>query len=109
MHAILDRGTRRDFFDLYVMLQRHSLGIASCLDAMRQVFAQPIDHSLLLRALTFFDDAEGEAPLPGEGAKDWATVKKFFLTRVGSLLVPPDRTERRLGMIQRRVVGVRRR
>jgi hypothetical protein len=72
---------------------------------MRRVFAQPVDHSLLLRALTFFDDAEREAPLPGEGAKDWATVKKFFLTRVGSLLVPPGRALE----VQRRVVDVRRR
>ena len=103
MHAILDRGTRRDFFDLYVMLQRHSLGISSCLTA-RVVFAQPIDDALLLRALTFFDDAEREAPLPGEGARDWAAVKKFFLTRVGSLLVPPARPLD----IQRRVVDVRR-
>ena len=26
LHAILDRGLRRDFFDLYVMLQQHRLG-----------------------------------------------------------------------------------
>jgi len=53
--------------------------------------------------LTFFDDAEREARLPGEGPQDWATVKDFFLTRAGSLLVPPGRAL----AIQGRVVDVR--
>lgn len=102
LHAILDRGTRRDFFDLYVTLQRNALGIAECLSAIRKVFRQDVNETLLLRALTFFDDAEREAPLPGEGRDDWATVKDFFWTRVGQLLVPPAREL----LIQRRVVDV---
>jgi hypothetical protein len=89
LHAILDRGTRRDFFDLYVTLQDRQLGIASCLRAIRAVYQQEVNEPLLLRALTFFDDAEREAPLPGEGPRDWERVKDFFLTRVGHLLVPP--------------------
>ncbi len=92
LHAILDRGTRRDFFDLYVMLQHQSLGLAECLAALRAVYAQPVNEPLLLRALTYFDDAEREAPLPNEGPADWESVKDFFLTRAGSLLVPPTRT-----------------
>jgi len=103
LHAILDRGMRRDFFDLYITLQMSSLGIAECLSAMREVFRQPVNESLLLRALAFFDDAEREAPLPGEGVRDWSTVKDFFLTRVGNLLVPPARELE----IQMRVVDVR--
>ncbi len=89
LHAILARGTRRDFFDLYVVLQTQSLGIAECLAAIRTVHAQAVNEPLLLRSLTYFDDAEREAPLPGEGPKDWELVKDFFLTRVGHLLVPP--------------------
>lgn len=104
LHAILDRGTRRDFFDLYVTLQHHSLGIAACMEAMREVFEQKVSESLLLRALTYFDDAEREAPLPGEGPDDWKAVKGFFLERAGDLLVPPSRPLD----IQKRVVDVRR-
>jgi hypothetical protein len=103
LHAILDRGVRRDFFDLYVTLQQHSLGIAECLASMREVFQQEINEPLLLRSLTFFDDAEREAPLPGEGAGDWATVKEYFITRVGHLLIPPSRELE----IQKRVIDVR--
>lgn len=65
--------------------------IAECLAAMRAVFGKPIPEPLLLRALTYFEDADREAPLPQEGAGDWAMVKDFFLARVGSLLVPPTR------------------
>ena len=67
LHVILDRGMRRDFFDLYVMLQQHQLGIASLLSAVRNVYEAVIDEGLLLRALTYFDDADPEAPLPRRG------------------------------------------
>jgi hypothetical protein len=102
LHAILDRGLRRDFFDLYVMLQEQRLGIAECLGALRRVYEAEVNDSLLLRALTYFEDAEREARLPGEGSRDFETVKAFFLERAGSLLVPPTR---RLD-IQARVVDV---
>lgn len=102
LHAILDRGTRRDFFDLYATLQMNGLGIAECLSAIRRVFRQEVNDALLLRALTWFQDADREAPLPGEGPKDWQTVKEFFRTRVGHLLVPPGRALE----IQARVVDV---
>lgn len=91
LHAILDRGTRRDFFDLYVTLHQHAMGIVECLAALRQVYRQDVNDGLLLRALTFFDDAEREAALPGEGPDDWTIVKDFFRIRVGQLLIPPAR------------------
>jgi len=107
LHAILDRGTRRDFFDLYVTLQEQRLGIAECLAAMERVYRQPLNHQLLLRALTYFDDADREAKLPGEGPRDFATIKEFFVRRVGDLLVPPGRKlaiqARRVDVITKRV------
>lgn len=103
LHAILDRGVRRDFFDLYVTLNTNSLGIIEALAAMRAVYGPSLNEGLLLRALTYFDDAEREASLPGEGPEDWKAVQGFFLSRVGNLLVPPSRTLE----IQGRVVDVR--
>jgi hypothetical protein len=91
LHGILDRGTRRDFFDLYVTLQHHRLGLIECLGAIRRVYRQDVDEGLLLRALTYFDDAEREAPLPAEGPNDWRTVKDYFRNAVGALIVPPGR------------------
>ena len=66
------------------------------------VFRQDVNDGLLLRALTYFDDAEREAKLPGEGPDDWATVREFFWTRVGQLPIPPARKL----AIQGRVVDV---
>ena len=90
LHAILDRGTRRDFFDLYVTLEHHRLGAAECLAALRDVYGPKINEPLLLRALTWFEDAEREAPLPAEGPKDWEMVKEYFQTVVAHLLMPPS-------------------
>lgn len=104
LHAILARGLRRDFFDLYVTMQIHRLGIAECFRAMRAVYGPDLNEALLLRALTYFDDAEKEASLPGEGPEDWRAVTDFFLERAGNLLVPPLRELR----VQRRTVDVRR-
>jgi hypothetical protein len=104
LHAILDRGTRRDFFDVYVLLQQEQLGVVECLKALDTVYGAHVEEGLLLRALTYFVDAEVEAPLPGEGAADWDTVKGFFVARVGALLIPPEQPL----AIQARSVDVRR-
>jgi hypothetical protein len=102
LHAILDRGLRRDFFDLYVMLEMHRLGIVAAIGALRRIYDAPIDDGLLLRALTYFDDADREMELPGEGPRDWKVVKEYFQVQVGGLLLPP----RRALAIQSRVVDV---
>jgi hypothetical protein len=102
VHAIVDRGLRRDFFDLYVILETQRLGIVAALAALRSVYRTPIDDGLLLRALTYFDDADRETPLPGEGRRDWRTVKEYFQVQVGGLLLPP----RRPLAVQSRVVDV---
>jgi hypothetical protein len=92
LHAILDRGTRRDFFDLYVTLEHHRLGACECLRAMRSVYGPKVNEPLLLRALTYFTDAEREAPLPSEGPRDWEAVKAYFQTVVANLILPPPVT-----------------
>jgi hypothetical protein len=100
LHAVLDRGLRRDFFDLYVLLEQERLGVAALLGAIRKVYEGEIDDGLLLRALTYFDDADREAALPGEGARDWRIVQDYFLVQVGALLLPPAR---RLAIQDRKV------
>lgn len=102
-HALLDRGLRRDFFDLYVMLQLHSLGLADCLRALRELHGAEVNDGLVLRALAYFDDAEAGPALPGEGKGDWEQVKGFFSRAVAALVVPPSKALQ----IQSRVVDVR--
>jgi hypothetical protein len=102
LHAILDRGTRRDFFDLYVLLQLEGLGLLECLNALSKVYATEVNSGLVLRALSYFADADAEAELPGEGRSDWIRVREFFSMAVAALLVPPTRPLE----IQSRVVDV---
>jgi hypothetical protein len=102
LHAILDRGTRRDFFDLYVMMEQERFGLLDCIRAMREVYAAEVNEGLLLRAVTYFVDAEAEAALPHEGAKDWSRVTGFFLAAAAALITPPAAPLE----IQRRVVDV---
>ncbi|MEM9693761.1 MAG: nucleotidyl transferase AbiEii/AbiGii toxin family protein [Myxococcota bacterium] len=101
-HALLDRGLRRDFFDLYVMMQIGSLGLLDCVAALREVYESDVNEGLVLRALTYFDDADDEPRLPGEGPDDWSVVTSFFSAAAAALLVPP---QRRLE-IQARVVDI---
>ncbi len=88
-HAMLDRGLRRDFLDFYVKLQSHALGLVDCLRALRTVYRTDVNDALVLRAFTYFDDAETCVPISGEGPEDWRLVKEFFLNAVAALLVPP--------------------
>ncbi len=103
LHAILDRGTRRDFFDLYVVLNQERLGIVAGLQALRDMYGGEVNEGLALRALTYFDDADQEPPLPGEGPRDFDRVKKFFIDRVAAQLIPPEKPL----AIQSRTVGTR--
>lgn len=88
-HAILDRGTRRDFFDLYVLLETHRMGFSDVLRALTEVYGEPVNQGLMLRALGYFEDAATEAPLPGEGRGDFKVVQEFFQRALGALVVPP--------------------
>ena len=67
LHAILDRGVRRDFFDLYVTLQKHSLGIRECLAAMREWLK------------TEYADLMALNEQWGTGFKSWEQVKPLTL------------------------------
>jgi len=103
LHAILDRGTRRDFFDLYVLMQQERLALVDGFRAIRAVYAADVNEGLLLRAITYFDDADAEGALPGEGGGDWKQVRAFFSAAAGALVVPPPKAL----AIQQNVVDVR--
>lgn len=55
INAIMGRGTRKDFIDLYVLLQHYSL--AQIMDFYRQKYPEFSEYRALL-SMTYFDDAE---------------------------------------------------
>jgi hypothetical protein len=89
MAAVLNRGSRRDFVDLYCILRRE-LNLQDCLSLLPQKFGEGrINESQLLQSLTWFNDAEQE-PLPRMLEPfDWEECKAFFLREAHGLILPP--------------------
>jgi hypothetical protein len=85
--AISRRGLRRDFWDLREVL-RSGLTLRECCEAYRQRFGvREADLYHVLRALTYFADAEKDPVLPaGLDASGWTAIKVFFLAEAPKLL-----------------------
>jgi len=89
VHAIEDRGTKRDFFDLFFLAKEFSL------DQMLKFYDQKYktlkDHFYsILRSLDYFADAEKEDVDPKMLIPvSWEEVKKFF--RVQTLKLARDK------------------
>jgi hypothetical protein len=77
LSAISNRGTKRDFVDLYLMAKQ--CGLAHLLEWFKQKYAD-VNHSLthVLKSLSWFEDADKE-PMPDMLAPLlWEDVKRFF-------------------------------
>jgi hypothetical protein len=85
--AISRRGLRRDFWDLREVL-RSGLSLRECCEAYQQRFGvREADLYHVLRALTYFADAEKDPVLPaGLDASGWTAIKAFFLSEAPKLL-----------------------
>lgn len=87
--AIARRGIRRDFWDLYALLQA-KVGLNEAMDAYQQRFGlREADLYHVLRALTYFEDAEREPTLPaGMSPELWLEIRSFFLREAPRALPP---------------------
>jgi len=71
--AIAGRGKKRDFTDLYFLLQQFTL--SELLGFYREKYPDG-NEFLVLRSLTFFDDAEEDQKLELFEKADWLEVKR---------------------------------
>jgi hypothetical protein len=76
--ALIGRGTRKDFVDLYFILQKISLEELFAVAAIK--YAQVSTFAMsAVRAMAYFEDAEA-LPMPEMLHKvSWAEVKRFLL------------------------------
>jgi predicted nucleotidyltransferase component of viral defense system len=84
--AIGQRGTKRDFIDVYCLCQQ-GFSLKSLLQRMPHKFptiTYPSYH--LLRALAYFDDAEHDEPPRMLKPVEWKTARNFFADEVDRLL-----------------------
>ena len=82
LNAIVNRGAKKDFYDIHALLQHRPLtDLVSCF-ARKYADSEPF---MLLRSLTYFDDAEQEPdPISLQGL-DWPSVKRDILAAVRNL------------------------
>ena len=81
INAIEGRGSKKDFVDIYVLLQHYSL--EQILDFYRQKYP---NYSIFraLRSLTYFDDAEPQAMPKLFIPETWETMKAEISARVNA-------------------------
>ncbi len=84
--AILQRGERKDFIDLYYILTRGGMSMEEILDAMDKKFkGVRIEKGSIFKSLSYFQEAEKSGPvMPEKG--DWPKAKKFFRAEVARLI-----------------------
>jgi len=71
--AVTGRGRKRDFIDLYFLLQKYSF--VEIMDFYNQKYSDG-NEWLVARSITYFDDAESDADTKLFKNADWKTVKK---------------------------------
>lgn len=80
VEAIAARGTRRDFIDMFVLLQEKHWQLADLFSWYQRKYGGTRNTVLhALKSLAYFDDAEAdETPLVLLRSVDWTAIKKFF-------------------------------
>ncbi len=92
IHAIEERGTRRDFMDVYFLSEKYSL--EDMLDFYQKKYAVLEDHLYsILRSLDYFEDAEQEHQMPKMlTTVSWEEVKEYFRKEIHRLTEKKLRT-----------------
>lgn len=77
--AIIQRGTKKDFFDLYFLLKELKLDAARVLKLLSKKYKDNNIKTNLVYSIAFFDDAESDV-LPSTFVEySWAEIKRFFI------------------------------
>ena len=92
LSAISRRGIRRDFWDLFEITTRGGVPLQAAAEAYVRAFGvKESDLYHVLRALTYFDDADAEVVFPvGLGEPLWTAIQQHFRTEAPRVLVGLD-------------------
>jgi hypothetical protein len=78
--TLSQRGSRKDFYDIYAAFAVGNLTIAQGVEFLRRRFDQAgLNYYHVLKSLVFFDDAETEPEPILLKPLDWSHVKDFFV------------------------------
>ena len=77
--AIGGRGAKKDFFDLYNIIEKCNITIDELVEGLIQKCGDNVNYVNIIMGLSYFEDAEDEI-LPDTFVNyDWQKVKKFFI------------------------------
>jgi len=87
IHAIEDRGTKRDFVDVYFLSKQFTL--EEMLEFYQKKYGVLENHFYaILRSLDYFEDAEKESEMPNMLVEvNWEEVKEYFCEETKRLSV----------------------
>lgn len=83
VNAIIGRGSRKDFVDLYFLLQHYSM--SQILNLFHEKYPN-VDDFILLRSIMYFDDAETQEMPRMLVDVDWVKVKEYITEQAIALL-----------------------
>jgi hypothetical protein len=87
--AIINRGSRKDFVDLYCILRRGQ-SLQKLFSLLPAKYGEGrINEYQLLKSLCFFEDAEQEPQPVMLEPFDWRECKAFFLREARAIILPP--------------------
>lgn len=78
--AISQRGTKKDFFDLYYICNQFNIKIQDVLKMLNKKYDQnKINYSHIIQSLSYFEDAEDENLPKVFIDYDWNTIKQYYI------------------------------
>lgn len=84
INAILGRGKKKDFWDIYELLHHYSL--SDFIDSHQTKFPQQMLLISIPSALTYFEDAEESEDPVSLKSQTWQDVKRFIRQQVNEFL-----------------------
>lgn len=85
--AISQRGTKKDFFDLYNICIKEKLDLKDVFDLLKIKYSEEkLNYFHITKSLVYFDDAEDELLSKTFIPYDWKIIKEFYLMQYKNLL-----------------------
>lgn len=78
--AIGGRGAKKDFFDLYYIINKNKIVVEDLAKGLVQKCGNHINYVNIIMGLSYFEDAENEILPKTFVDYDWDKIKKFFIT-----------------------------
>jgi hypothetical protein len=79
INAIINRGSRKDFTDVYFIMKELSISPEKCIELFQTKYGR-CNPLVIHKAMTYFIDADKEPELRMLKSVSWRDIKKFFIT-----------------------------